>query len=528
MENQQLNSVQKLRIAWKWILAGIRWLSIVFFGVLFFIGLYFQLPWKVLACLAVIPVVGLFVPKKIQSWIWLSLTVLLMSLFGWLHLPENNTSRWQPYQFHHDLTLLENQSPLTGPNAADLYNKVLQEHGETIFYFRFASELEEQQTLTQPWDPNEHPRLDFWITTFEPAINTLTQAAALNQCRFDIPHNIPSMDPQMGRLNQLKGWTRLLLRASGRDLYTGQTERALQKQLAAIGIARHLYQQKTLFDQAAAFHIELLGTRALESYIIEHGKSDDLLRIAAVFSGLDPRWPANWPHILAREQLQTKNLFGLLYETNETGRIRFSHAAMTALQEGLGYKPLRLFINQQTMNRLAVIGMWLCLPSNPEKMGELIDQRFNHYSLQAQQDSQFYPISLRYIWVLGLNIQSIVDWLAMQPVGYYWAFNGQFTRHEAILNRIRIFSELKQYVLAHNQWPERLEDLNLEDPYVVQDPLNQKPFQYRRTDTGFLFYSLGPNGMDDGGQYDMQAGKDDIQIWPPKSRLEDELVDNAS
>lgn len=518
MEDRQLNNLQELWIVWKWFRAVVRWLSIVIFGVLFFIALYFKMPWKVLVCLAVIPVVGMFVPRKIQSWIWLTLSVFLISLYGWLHLPEKNSSLWKPYQFGQDLSALENQSPLTGPNAADLYKQVLDEYGETIFYFSFRDELEEQQTLTQPWNPDEHPRLDFWISIVGPATDKLVRASAIDQCRFDIPHTIPSLDPQMARLNQLKGWVRLLLRASNRDLYKGLTEEALQKQLAVIGLARHLYQQKTLRDQAAAFDIELLGARALEACLIDRiTDTAQLDRIAQAFSAIDPRWSTNWPHILAREKLQSKNLMGLFYEVNDKGRVRFSHSAMMALQEGLGYRPRRLFINQQTMNRLAVIGLWLFLPSNPERIGDLVDRRFDYYSLQAQQNVEFRPISLRHIWVLGLNVQSLVDWLAMERVGYYWAFNGQFTRHEALSKRIALFSAIKQYRLTHNRWPEKLDDLPIDRSWFI-DPLNQQPFHYQASDSGFILYSLGPNGMDDGGQYEAESNKDDIQIWPPKSR----------
>ncbi|MHC4773165.1 MAG: hypothetical protein ACYS8S_06240, partial [Planctomycetota bacterium] len=61
---------KKIFVAWKGFLWCLRWLSIVLFGVLFFVGLYFKLPWKVLACISIIPLVGVFVPKKIQPWVW--------------------------------------------------------------------------------------------------------------------------------------------------------------------------------------------------------------------------------------------------------------------------------------------------------------------------------------------------------------------------------------------------------------------------------------------------------------------------
>jgi hypothetical protein len=144
----------------------------------------------------------------------------------------------------------------------------------------------------------------------------------------------------------------------------------------------------------------------------------------------------------------------------------------------------------------------------------MVNTRVDHYSLQVQKGTEFQQISLRYIWILGLNAQSIVDWLAMQRVGYYWALNGQFTRHQALVNRIHILSAIKQFYLQNQRWPERLEEINIEDAFMLFDPLNNKPFRYERTDKGFRFYSLGPNGVDDGGFFNPDSNKDDIQIWP--------------
>ncbi|MCE5186658.1 MAG: hypothetical protein LLF76_11090 [Planctomycetaceae bacterium] len=520
-ENQKLNRFQEFKIVWKWFIAGVRWLSIIFFGCLFFLGLYLKLPGKALACLAVIPVVGLFVPRKIQPWIWMTLTVLLISLFAWLYLPEVNSSDWKPYEFQQHLGQLERQFPAAGPNAADLYQQVLDEYGETIFYFRFEDQ-EEEQTLLEPWDPAEHPRLDFWITALQPAMQKLIEAAAIDQCRFDIPHNLLAEKPQLGRLNQLRGWSRLMMRAASRDLYNGLHEDALMKELAVAGVARHLYQQKTLMDQSTAFQVELLAARALESFIINYSSDPNQLdRIEQTFAAVDPHWARNWPDILAREKLQSKNLMGLFYEVSSGGSIRFSHSAMMALQEGLGYRPKRLFINQQFMNRVAVIGLWLCLPSNPEDLAALIDDRFDHYSLQVQHGSKFQRFSLRYIWVLGLNVQSIVDWLAMQRVGYYWALDGQFQRHQAIEHTLTAFSAMKRFHTREGRWPDRLDELGL-DAFALLDPLSNKPFVYRVTESGFQFYSLGANGTDDGGQNDSNAGKDDILIWPRKDALPEE------
>lgn len=518
MEKQELrNNLKELKIAWKWFCCGLRWLSIIVFGVLFFLGIYFKLPWKLLAALAVIPIVGLFFPRKVQPWIWLSITVLLLAFFGWVHLPENNSQQWRPYQFDHKVTALESQMAVTGPNAADLYEQVLNEYGETIFYFRFADN-QDRRTLVQPWNPAENLRLDFWITALQPALDKLIEASQIDQCRFSIPGNIPAVDPQLKRLNRLKGWARLLLRASMRDLYNNLDQQALQKQLAVIGIARHLYQQKTLMDQSAAFDIELLGARALEYFTVTTADREALSRIEQAFMDLNPRWPGNWPDILVREKILSKNLLGLFYETNDNGDIRYSHSAMMALQEGLGFRPRRLFINQHTMNRLAVIGFFFWLPSNPGGLADMVDKRFDHYSLQVQKGTQFPRYDLRYIWVLGLNIQSFIDWMAMQKVGFYWALDGQFTRHNALRNRHTVFLLLRQFHMEHNRWPDRLDELEHPDAaYILTDPVNGKPWRYERTADGFSLYSLGPNAEDDRGVNDTVKEMDDVRIWPQET-----------
>jgi hypothetical protein len=502
---------------WMWFIWGLRWLSIILFSLLFFIGIYFKLPPKVLACIAVIPVVGIFVPKKIQPWVWGTLTVLLMSVWGWVHLPEQGSSQWRPYQYDGELAKIERAYLPDGiENAADRYEQVFDTYGEAIFFFAFNDEHMRQSTLAGPWSPEAYPALSAWISGFDSAIDQLIEASQMDLCRFAIPSDLASMEPQLQRINQFKGWAQLLIRSANRDLSTGRGRHAFEKLMTIPRMAQHLYQQQTLFDQAAGFHVELMGARALGAFMINPCDDlDILMQIEQAFGELDPHWAGNWPDILLREKLTAKNLAGLMYEINNAGRVRISHNAMMALQAGLGYRPQRLFINQPMMNRLAVIGLWLALPSNPQRLAAMVDERFDHYSLQVQKGVQLPYIAPQYIWTLGLNAQSVIDWLAMQQVGYYWALDGQFRRHQSIVNQIRIFVALKRYHLDHQQWPKTMEELDIEDAvYVVTDPLCAKPFVYEQTPQGFRLYSLGLNGIDDGGINEPKQNKDDILLWP--------------
>ena len=51
---------------------------------------------------------------------------------------------------------------------------------------------------------------------------------------------------------------------------------------------------------------------------------------------------------------------------------------------------------------------------------------------------------------------------------------------------------------------------------VPFDAFNEKPLTYRKTNTGYLFYSVGSNGVDDGGKLvtDVPRG-DDVGVRMP-------------
>jgi hypothetical protein len=73
------------------------------------------------------------------------------------------------------------------------------------------------------------------------------------------------------------------------------------------------------------------------------------------------------------------------------------------------------------------------------------------------------------------------------------------------------------YRLENGQYPERLQDLVPKYlPKLPEDLFSGQPPIYRRTEKGFVLYSVGPNGKDDGGRTaeDSPHG-DDIRVQIP-------------
>ena len=74
---------------------------------------------------------------------------------------------------------------------------------------------------------------------------------------------------------------------------------------------------------------------------------------------------------------------------------------------------------------------------------------------------------------------------------------------------------LERHRLTHGSYPQTIDALVPAFlTRLLLDPMNAKPFQYRRTDEGwFLLYSVGENGKDDGGVFRAKA-KGPILDWP--------------
>lgn len=85
------------------------------------------------------------------------------------------------------------------------------------------------------------------------------------------------------------------------------------------------------------------------------------------------------------------------------------------------------------------------------------------------------------------------------------AFTAQ-DRANAQLELLRLAAAVAVYRAEHREYPQELDDLV---PSVLDkspiDLYHAKPFIYRRIDAGYLLYTAGPNGQDDGGSNEQQS-----------------------
>ena len=109
------------------------------------------------------------------------------------------------------------------------------------------------------------------------------------------------------------------------------------------------------------------------------------------------------------------------------------------------------------------------------------------------------------------------DRLSYSWIGRYWAWSDDVAfgdaanasafadarrRCDALCSLIMTEAAVRRYVIENGSPPESLAALVPEYlPTVPVDPYGDAPLRYRRTEGGYLLYSIGANGVDDGGQH---------------------------
>ena len=83
---------------------------------------------------------------------------------------------------------------------------------------------------------------------------------------------------------------------------------------------------------------------------------------------------------------------------------------------------------------------------------------------------------------------------------------------ESYVNVARQLYALKQYRQAQGQYPDQLQQLVPDELKALpRDPYSGEPFRYKKDNEGFVIYSVGPNGVDDGGMISIKSG--DVATW---------------
>jgi len=97
----------------------------------------------------------------------------------------------------------------------------------------------------------------------------------------------------------------------------------------------------------------------------------------------------------------------------------------------------------------------------------------------------------------------------MPALGRYYALH---TRAETNRRASVLATNIMAYRQQHGDYPDSLDAFGDRD--FIIDPFTDQRFVYRRDGDSFTLYSLGPNGVDDGGVHDRRMRDNDVRYWP--------------
>jgi hypothetical protein len=90
----------------------------------------------------------------------------------------------------------------------------------------------------------------------------------------------------------------------------------------------------------------------------------------------------------------------------------------------------------------------------------------------------------------------------------------RFLTSETRCKMMLVAFDVAAYRQAHGKYPDALAKLPNADQLPV-DTFSGTPFNYRLTEDGFMLWSVGPNGVDDGGK-DYQNADIVLRVPPEK------------
>ncbi|MBM4103709.1 MAG: hypothetical protein FJ263_06595 [Planctomycetes bacterium] len=515
---QNKSSLKTLHKILRFSYAFIRWTAVAVALLLLLTGLALGVPWRVSLVFTVIPAVGIFMPRDLQKWCWMAMATVAAGIYAWIHIPEQDASQWQPYVFKKKIAEFNARRHIPDEdNAAIRYEALFARHEEDLFAYPMEQETD-IATYLESWDEDDRPELTQWLKTLEPDMTALIAIAQIPDCRFEPPVDMASLQRQFKRINTTKAFVREMLRSANQDLSKGRLDAAKNKQMTVLRMARHLWLQETLLDQAAGYFLERMARRAMSRFVIDYAAdANSLQAIEEAWDEADSRWPGNWAGVLDCEKMQTVSIAGAAYQQNDAGHIRFSRNISQTLRYHFGSRIQKSALPPE-MSRTIALGLGFVIPTAPEGTARLIEDRFDRISAIATAGFDIETTTPANWWNDGLNASAAIDWHARRQTAYFYPLNTQDRQFEQDRAAMRILIAVKRYRLDKGNWPDRLEDV-FGEKSIPADPHNKKTFVYKKQTGGFTFYSLGANGIDDGGVKNsyVKPKLDDILFWPAKT-----------
>jgi hypothetical protein len=484
----------------------LKWIGRAVFAIFILALVYFQAPIKVITFFLIFLLAGIFLKKPYYKYFWLTVLAVVIGLTVWVFLPEDDNG-WKPFAFEKDIQALNAKYAVPdSENAALIYNEIFAEYTAKDLDPNLTDDAE-RFTFANPWTAEQYPQLAQWLKAKEPLIEKLKQAAEKEKCFFELKSGL---NIDMDSLNLFRNFTYLIVRKANNDIAVGNIDAAIEELSVSFQIAKHIYQQPLLIDYLVAISIDSMTRQSITEMLVKQQPTDEQYnKITVLLEKNKFSWDDARKRAIEYENLRFKKIFlGMLYETKD-GKGRFTRDPSRAIgrtcQTGYCYDSKNPPYWLKKGIKARTIFAWFIFPSNPDSLVKRIDTIFDEYSV-SRKIPKGYKFKLRY--------ENTLDVMGKVNFESYEGIRHIFNKHQDGRDGSLLVLEISKFKNKNGNWPQSLKELN-----TAGIPLEK--FIYKPIDeTNFILYSMGDNGIDDGGKWKYcgepktETSSDDLLVWP--------------
>ena len=397
------------------------------------------------------------------------------------------------------------QTRTDGPSAATLYQAAIDDavdwEGDAAL---FGAALDGDSTALSS------PEIVEWLAANADALAQFRAATELEYRGFPMETEdgllIGFQLPHLSRMRLLSKAAVIQARQFEAE---GNLDAAMGNYLDTLAVGSQASQGPTLIENLVGMAIQSLASDRLLDTFAADAAAD--LDYAALADGLSRTYESTRPveDTYQFERAMALDIVQRGFEVNpETSHYRVSEEGIETVGRALG------IIEADNTPALAEVAIGVMLGTKGfERMVEQVNTHYDALTDAARMPYQQAQQALDEIEApldepgFGFRNPLLTHLLPSLRRATFVTVRNETSRRATLL-----VANLKSHRQQYGTYPESLGVFG--DSDIVFDPFTDEYFAYRRDGDGFVLYSLGANGADDGGMHDWRGNTNDLVYWP--------------